>query len=101
MYFLEFLAHELEKLRAAFNAKQNELAEAVKKVDVLTHELEQRKNSENHPALPTPERINRRKKIQNAKDELFRLQNELIVSGHLIYLKNFWKKKEGSRLANT
>lgn len=77
------LSHELEKLRAAFNAKQNELAEAVKKVDVLTHELEQRKNSENHPALPTPERINRRKKIQNAKDELFRLQNELIIRNEM------------------
>ena len=69
----------MEKVRAAFATKQNELAEAVKKVDVLTHELEQRKNGENS-SVSTPERINRRKKIQNAKDELYRLQSELIVS---------------------
>ncbi|XP_066917513.1 apoptosis-stimulating of p53 protein 1-like isoform X1 [Clytia hemisphaerica] len=77
------LTHELEKVRAAFAAKQNELADAVKKVDVLTHELEQRKNGENHPSVPTPERINRRKKIQNAKDELYRLQSELIIRNEM------------------
>jgi len=77
-YFL-IPASELEKLRAAFSTKQNELADAVKKVDVLTQELEQRKNGESS-SVPTPERINRRKKIQNAKDELYRLQSELIVS---------------------
>ena len=75
-----FIAHELEKIRAIFKSKQNELAEAVKKVDTLTHELESRKNGESGwKDVPTPERINRRKKIQAAKDELDRLRNELIV----------------------
>ena len=76
-----FSAHELEKVRAIFSSKQSELADAVKKVDVLTHQLDTRKNGESGwGSVPTPERINRRKKIQAAKDELDRLRNELVVS---------------------
>lgn len=78
------LAHELEKVRAIFSSKQNELADAVKKVDVLTHGLEQRKNGDSSwGSVPTPERINRRKKIQAAKDEMDRLRNELIVRNEM------------------
>ena len=33
-------------MRSIFSSKQNELAEAVRKVDVLTHQLDQRKSSD-------------------------------------------------------
>ena len=77
-------------MRAIFSLKQNELAEAVKKVDVLTQELEKRKHGDSgSSSMPTPERINRRKKIQAAKDELDRLRNELIVSFIVVILAAF------------
>jgi hypothetical protein len=78
------LSQELKKVRAIFSLKQNELAEAVKKVDVLTQELEKRKHGDSgSTSMSTPERINRRKKIQAAKDELDRLRNELIVRNEM------------------
>ncbi|XP_065656588.1 apoptotic enhancer 1 protein isoform X2 [Hydra vulgaris] len=77
------LGYELNKVRSIFASKQNELAEAVKKVDVLTHQLDSRRNSASGASVPTPERINRRKKIQAAKDEVDRLRNELIVRNEM------------------
>lgn len=74
------LAHELDRVRAVFKSKQGELANAVNKVDALTRQLDDRKNgNQNWSQMPTPERINRRRKIQAAKEELDRLRSELIV----------------------
>ncbi len=71
-------------MRGIFSSKQRELVAAAAKVDNLTKQLEDRRNGLSN-ARVTPEKLNRRRKIRAARDELDRLRKELTVSIHYTY----------------
>ena len=66
-------------MREIFSSKQRELVSAAAKVDNLTKQLEERRSGSSN-ARVTPEKLNRRRKIRAARDELDRLRKELTVS---------------------
>ncbi|XP_065051815.1 apoptosis-stimulating of p53 protein 2-like [Rhopilema esculentum] len=70
------LAHELERVQEIFKAKQKELVFAAAKVDNLTQQLDGRRMGLSS-ARATPEKLNRRRKIRAAKEELDKLRKEL------------------------
>ena len=74
-----FVAHELERVREIFSAKQKELVSAAAKVDNLTKQLDGRRMGLSS-ARATPEKLNRRRKIRAAREELDKLRKELSVS---------------------
>jgi len=70
------LASELEKVQEIFKEKQKELTIAAAKVDNLTKQLDGRRMGLSN-ARATPEKLNRRRKIKAAKEELDKLRKEL------------------------
>lgn len=74
-----FIAQELEKVQEIFKEKQKELFIAAAKVDNLTKQLDGRRMGLSS-ARATPEKLNRRRKIRAAREELDKLRQELSVS---------------------
>ena len=66
-------------MQEIFKEKQKELTIAAAKVDNLTKQLDGRRMGLSN-ARATPEKLNRRRKIRAARDELDKLRKELSVS---------------------